>query len=72
MRHATSDYNSLQYDDCGCVNLEGNGFNINQKRWNGNNIENFDIDTNQYHYLDSISHFCETNGINLIFINSPY
>jgi hypothetical protein len=72
MKNDTKNYASLKYDDCGGVNLEKNNFNINPKRWNGFSIKEFVLDSLQYNYLDSISLYCSSNDIKLIFSQSPY
>ncbi len=65
-------YTSLKYDDYGGINLKKNNFIIKKNRWVGNNVNEFNLDKLQYRYLDSISLLCETKGINLVFIQSPY
>jgi hypothetical protein len=72
MKNDTRNYTSLMYDVCGGVNFEKNNFNINLNRWNGNSVKEFDLDSLQYNYLDSISLYCSSNDIELVFIQSPY
>lgn len=72
MKNDSTGYSSLKYDDCGGVNFKSNDFKIDMKRWNGNNIKEFQIDELQYHYLDSLSQFCKKKEIDLVFIQSPF
>jgi hypothetical protein len=72
MKNDTKNYTSLMYDDCGGVNFEKNNFNITPNRWNGNSIKEFVLDSLQYNYLDSISLYCSSNDIKLVFIQSPF
>jgi hypothetical protein len=71
MKNETKNYNSLMYDDCGGVNFEKKNFNITPKRWNGNNIKEYVVDSLQYNYLDSISLYCNSINVKLVFIQSP-
>jgi hypothetical protein len=65
-------YESLKFDKYGGVNYPGNNFKINDKRWQGEKLKNYSIDTIQYSYLDSISKYCSSNGIKFVFIQSPF
>jgi hypothetical protein len=64
-------YQYLVFDANGGVNLEGEGFKIDQRRWNGS-FEKKDLDTLSYLYLDSISTFCKNKNIQLLFFQSPF
>lgn len=67
-----NNYTSLFYDKHGGVNFKKNDFNIDSIRWSGNEIKDFNFDTVQYKYLDSISNFCELRNIELTIIQSPF
>jgi len=41
-------------------------------RWKGRAVDEIPLDPVQYAYLDSISNFCKTNKISLIFVQSPF
>jgi hypothetical protein len=72
MKYDKKNYTSLNYDDCGGVNLKCKDFNIKEDRWRGNNISEFVLDSMQYKYLEGISQICKTNDIQLIFVQNPY
>jgi hypothetical protein len=63
-------YASLDYDKYGGVPLDSTRFIKNDKRWNY--IPNTAPDNkDQYSYLDSISEYCKTQNIKLIFFEAP-
>jgi hypothetical protein len=64
-------YEYLVFDANGGINLEGEGFKIDQRRWNAS-FEKKDLDTLSYLYLDSISTFCKNKNIEFLFFQSPF
>jgi hypothetical protein len=70
VRTAIHDYEYLMYDSYGTVNLVAENFNIDKNKWVQDELGE-PADEQQYNYLDSISHYCRSNGIELIFFQSP-
>lgn len=64
-------YDYLNYDMNGGINLDAQYLKIDSLRWKGRAVNESPLDPTQYTYLDSISNFCKTNKIDLIFIQSP-
>ncbi len=64
-------YEYLVFDENGGINLEGEGFKIDQHRWN-ESFERKNLDTLSYSYLDSISTFCKSKNIQFLFFQSPF
>lgn len=71
-RQNQSLYNYLNYDDHGGINLDTQHLKTDSLRWKGRQVNELPLDQTQYAYLDSISSFCSTNNINLIFVQSPF
>jgi len=71
VRNNPSAYEFLGYDMNGGVNMQGDGFHIDPKRWNGDTIFDQKIDPVWYQYLDSISLFCKAKEIELLIFQSP-
>lgn len=67
-----NNYPSLNFDEYGGVNINGSSFEIPKEDWIGKELNSAEIDPHQYHYLDSISTFCLSQGIQLVFIESPF
>lgn len=65
-------YNYLNYDDHGGVNLDAQYLITDSLRWKGRAVDESPLDPIQYAYLDSISNFCNSNKISLIFVQSPF
>lgn len=65
-------YDYLKYDDYGGINLDANFLKIDSIRWTGRAVDESPLDPVQYAYLDSISNFCKTNKIDLVFVQSPF
>ena len=65
-------YQSLKFDKSGGVNYPATNFHINENRWRGDDLKTYAIDPVQYSYLDSISTFCSSHSIKLIFVQSPF
>lgn len=64
-------YEYLVFDQFGGVNIEGNGFKIDQRRWNAS-FEKKRINESNYAFLDSISTLCKLKGIGFYFFQSPF
>lgn len=71
VRSSKNDYEYLVFDEHGGVNLDGTNFKIDMKRWN-TGFESGEIIDDNYLYLDSISSFCKSNNIELLFFQSPF
>ena len=71
VRTHPQDYLYLVFDRFGAVNLEGKNFHITKDRWElaflGDQVK-----PEQYSYLDSISTYCRTKNIKLIFCQNSY
>ncbi len=72
VRTHENEYEYLGYDKYGAVNYKKANFQIVPERWNGEKILNYKIELAQYQYLDSISLFCEMNGIELYFFHGSF
>lgn len=60
----------LVFGKYGALNYTSKDFNIDPKRWNKGAVDT-KIDTVMYSYLDSISTFCKSKNIDLLFFQSP-
>jgi len=65
-------YDYLKYDKHGGINLNANHLKIDSLRWKGRVIGDSKLDIIQYRYLDSISNFCNSKNIDLVFVQSPF
>ncbi len=63
-------YEFLGYDEYGAVLFDSLHFNKSIYRWLNPGFEK--LHENQYVYLDSISIFCKSNNIQLLFFQSPF
>ncbi|NNC85003.1 MAG: hypothetical protein HKN75_02910 [Bacteroidia bacterium] len=72
VRNSTNEYEYLGYDPYGMVQLKGENFNINEKRWSHYNLRGNNIREQEYVYLDSISIYCQQNSLELYYFQSPY
>lgn len=71
VRSAANQYKYLVFDKYGGVGIDSTDFKIDAKRWN--KIFNYErINIINYNYLDSISLFCKSNNIKLLFFQNPY
>lgn len=70
VRNCTYDYEYLTYDNYGAVSFKKERFNIDKRRWDSDHLDKSGLNK-QYIYLDSISDFCKTRGIELLFFQSP-
>ena len=71
VKSAKNQYEYLGFDENGGVNIDDNNFKIDSVRWD------FDFNFKKiipinYTYLDSISKFCKSNNIKLLFFQSPF
>ncbi|MGB3607791.1 MAG: hypothetical protein WA775_07220 [Psychroserpens sp.] len=64
-------YTSLKFDQCSGVPLIKEGFNISERRWEGNKIKDQKFEDQQYQYVDSLSALCKTKNIKFIFAQVP-
>ncbi|HSH64208.1 MAG TPA: hypothetical protein VLB84_00070 [Bacteroidia bacterium] len=64
-------YEYLVFDKYGGVNIEGEGFIIDQRRWNAS-FDKEKMDSVNYNYVDSISSFCKSKNVRLLFFQSPF
>ena len=71
VRSCVHEYEYLGFDRYGTINLDSTGFRINTNRWNSDRLETNTLPY-QYAFLDSISSFCKSNNIKLLFFESPY
>lgn len=71
-RQNQSLYNYLNYDVHGGINLDAQHLITDSLRWKGRAVNESPLDPVQYAYLDSISNFCNTNKISLVFVQSPF
>jgi hypothetical protein len=71
VRTNSTDYEYLGFDKYGTVNYDSTGFNINTIRWNTDYLTT-EIETSSYAYLDSLSQFCKSHQIKMLFFQSPY
>jgi hypothetical protein len=71
VRSSTNEYEYLGFDKHGTVNFDSANFKINVKRWNSDNLNSKTL-SHQYSFLDSISIFCKSKNIKLLFFQSPY
>jgi len=69
-KSANNIYQSLRYDQYGSVPLFSDGFQVDSARWYKRDY--FRIDSTQYVYLDSISRYCNSSDIKLLFFQSPF
>ena len=71
VRSCKNEYEYLVFDKFGGVNLDGTNFKIKANRWNAD-FECGKIIYNNYLYLDSISTFCKSKNIKLLFFQSSF
>jgi len=71
VRSCKNEYEYLGFDRCGTINFDSTDFKINIDRWNSDNLST-ETFSHQYSYLDSISSFCKSKNIKLLFFQSPY
>lgn len=64
-------YEYLVFDQYGGVNIEDKDFKIDQRRWMAT-FEKERMNDSNYTYLDSISSFCKSKNIKLLFFQSPF
>ncbi|HET6227486.1 MAG TPA: hypothetical protein VFF27_14485 [Bacteroidia bacterium] len=64
-------YEYLVFDQYGGVNISGEGFKIDPRRWEATFEKERMNDTN-YDFVDSISAFCKAKNIKLLFFQSPF
>lgn len=64
-------YEYLVFDEYGGVNIDDTGFKIDERRWNAD-FEKKRMNESNYDYLDSLSSFCKSNQIQLLFFQSPF
>jgi hypothetical protein len=65
-----NEYDNLAFDTYGAVNFDGYKFMISPKRWDMDFLGE-KCNAYQYDYLDSISNYCKSNNIQLLFFQSP-
>ena len=70
VRSGSNFQESLVYDNYGAAILSDKSFIYSKTRWNNPFIYSIDSQLN-YHYLDSIAHFCNSNNIELMMVQSP-
>lgn len=64
-------YEYLVFDEYGGVNIDDTNFKIDERRWNAN-FEKERMNESNYDFLDSISSFCKSKQIHLLFFQSPF
>lgn len=68
---AKNQYEYLVFDEYGGVNIDDTGFKIDERRWDAN-FEKKRMNESNYEFLDSISSFCKSKQIQLLFFQSPF
>jgi len=64
-------YGYLHFDKYGGINIDSSNFIIKKFRWKASYL-NQPSSIEQYGFLDSISNFCKTKNIELVFFEPPY
>lgn len=64
-------YEYLVFDQYGGVNIDDTNFEIDQRRWKAD-FDKKRMNANNYDYVDSISSFCKSKNIKLLFFQSPF
>jgi hypothetical protein len=68
---AKNQYEYHVFDPYGGVNIDHTNFVIDQRRWNVD-FDKKEMDMRNYDYVDSISSFCKSKQIQLLFFQSPF
>ena len=71
VKASKNQYESLIFDQYGAVEIDDTDFKIDPDRWDDNFNED-KLNLSNFSYLDSISSFCKSNGIKLLFFQSPF